>query len=227
MSYHNNPRIVTDGLVLCLDANAKRSYSGSGSTWYDLTSNGNNGTITGATYNTTYFTFNGSSNYIDLGNPSTLTNLNGANLTIMAAIYMDTLPTTSCIFTARGGSTNEMYFGVTSAGALNFDRYLPGGGGASSSSLTMSTGSWAIVGASATHQSSVLFFKNGTSENISHTETYSGGTPTKVTIAAQDNGTSFQRYLDGNIAFVLVYDRALSSSEMIQNYNAHKSRFGL
>ena len=39
MAYHNNPRIVTDGLVLCLDANAKRSYSGSGSTWYDLTTN--------------------------------------------------------------------------------------------------------------------------------------------------------------------------------------------
>ena len=227
MAITRGPSIVRDGLVLCLDAKDPNSYSGSGSTWSDVSSNGNDGTITGATYNTTYFTFNGSSNYIDLGNPSTLTNLNGANLTIMAAIYMDTLPTTSCIFTARGGSTNEMYFGVTSAGALNFDRYLPGGGGANSSSLTMSTGSWAIVGASATHQSSVLFFKNGTSENISHTETYSGGTPTKVTIAAQDNGTVFQRYLDGNIAFVLVYNRALSSSEMIQNYNAHKSRFGL
>ena len=53
MSYHNNPRIVTDGLALCLDANAERSYSGSGTTWYDLRGNGNNGTLTNsnATYN--------------------------------------------------------------------------------------------------------------------------------------------------------------------------------
>jgi hypothetical protein len=34
MAYHNNPRIVTDGLVLCLDANAKASYPGTGTTWY-------------------------------------------------------------------------------------------------------------------------------------------------------------------------------------------------
>ena len=140
---------------------------------------------------------------------------------------MDTLPTTSCIFTARGGSANEMYFGVSSTGTFVFDRYYPSGGGANSSSLTMSTGSWVIVGASAIHESRVLFFKNGTSENISHTETYSGGTPTKVSIAAQDVNGTFSRYLDGNIAFVLVYNRALSSSEMIQNYNAQKSRFNL
>jgi hypothetical protein len=43
MSYHNNPRIVTDGLTLCLDANAKRSYPGTGTTWYDLTANQQNG----------------------------------------------------------------------------------------------------------------------------------------------------------------------------------------
>ena len=41
-----NPRIVTDGLVLCVDAANKRSYPGAGTTWTDLTANKNNGTLT-------------------------------------------------------------------------------------------------------------------------------------------------------------------------------------
>jgi hypothetical protein len=45
MAKHHNPRIVTDGLVLCLDAANKRSYPGSGTTWFDLSGNGNNGTL--------------------------------------------------------------------------------------------------------------------------------------------------------------------------------------
>jgi hypothetical protein len=68
--YANGPKIVTDGLVLCLDAANRKSYPGSGSTWYDLSGNGYNGIINGATYlNSDYgiFDFNGSSNYIDLG----------------------------------------------------------------------------------------------------------------------------------------------------------------
>ena len=39
-----NPRIVTDGLVLCLDAAIKRSYPGAGTTWTDLSKQENNGT---------------------------------------------------------------------------------------------------------------------------------------------------------------------------------------
>ena len=69
MAYHNNPRIVTDGLVLCLDANAKRSYSGSGSTWSDVSGNDYDGTINGATYNSGgYFAFDGSDDFVNFGN---------------------------------------------------------------------------------------------------------------------------------------------------------------
>ena len=33
MSAHANPNIITDGLVLCVDAADKKSYSGSGTAW--------------------------------------------------------------------------------------------------------------------------------------------------------------------------------------------------
>jgi hypothetical protein len=45
MAISYNPRIVTDGLVLALDAGNPKSYPGSGTTWTDLSGNGNNGTL--------------------------------------------------------------------------------------------------------------------------------------------------------------------------------------
>jgi hypothetical protein len=53
MAYQNGPKIVADGLVLCLDAGNPKSYTGSGTTWTDLSRNGNNGTLTnGPVFNT-------------------------------------------------------------------------------------------------------------------------------------------------------------------------------
>ena len=50
---YNNPKIVTDGLVLYLDAANKRSYPGSGTDWLDLSGNGNNASPrNGPTYDT-------------------------------------------------------------------------------------------------------------------------------------------------------------------------------
>jgi hypothetical protein len=44
MAISYNPRTITDGLVLCLDAGNSKSYPGSGTTWTDLSGNGNTGT---------------------------------------------------------------------------------------------------------------------------------------------------------------------------------------
>lgn len=57
MALAHSPKIITDGLVLCLDAGNTKSYPGSGTTWTDLSGQGNNGTITGAVYSNGYFDF--------------------------------------------------------------------------------------------------------------------------------------------------------------------------
>ena len=67
------PSIITDGLVLNLDAANKRSYPGSGTTWHDLTKNKVIGTLTnGPTYSGGSLVFNGTSSYITLGTNSNL-----------------------------------------------------------------------------------------------------------------------------------------------------------
>ena len=70
-----NSRIVTDGLALCLDAANSKSYPGSGSTWTDLSGNGNNATLTnGPTYSSANggsIVFDGVNDYVA---PTGLTN---------------------------------------------------------------------------------------------------------------------------------------------------------
>ena len=54
MSLSHSPKIVTNGLVLCLDAADQKSYPGTGTTWFDRSGNGNNGTLIGGVgYNST------------------------------------------------------------------------------------------------------------------------------------------------------------------------------
>ena len=52
MALRHSPKIVTDGLVLALDAANTRSYPGSGSTWFDLSGNNHNATLNSVTHST-------------------------------------------------------------------------------------------------------------------------------------------------------------------------------
>ena len=74
MALSHSPLIVTDGLVLCLDAANKKSYSGSGTTWTDRSGNGNNGTlVNGPTFdsgNGGSIDFDGVDDNVNLGNDS-------------------------------------------------------------------------------------------------------------------------------------------------------------
>ena len=76
MGFYRGPNIVKDGLVLHLDAANYKSYPGSGTTWSDLSGNGNNGTLTnGPTFdsgNRGSIVFDGSNDFVYLSNPSSL-----------------------------------------------------------------------------------------------------------------------------------------------------------
>jgi hypothetical protein len=70
MSIGYGPKLITDGLVLCLDAADSLSYPGSGTTWTDLSGNSNNGVfVNGPTYDSSNggsIVFDGSNDYIEL-----------------------------------------------------------------------------------------------------------------------------------------------------------------
>jgi hypothetical protein len=68
--YANGPKIVTDGLVLCLDAANRKSYPGTGTAWNDLSGNGNNGTlVNGPTFSSANggnLSFDGTNDYTEV-----------------------------------------------------------------------------------------------------------------------------------------------------------------
>jgi hypothetical protein len=76
MAFNYSPRIVTDGLVLYLDAANPRSYPGSGTTWSDLSRGGNNGVLTnGPTFNSANngsIVFDGTNDFIQCSNRTTI-----------------------------------------------------------------------------------------------------------------------------------------------------------
>ena len=230
MAYHNNPRIVTDGLVLCLDANAKRSYSGSGSTWYDLTTNGNNATIVNATHNSNgYFTFDGTGDYM------TCTTATGwTSLTDMCA-FVVARPTTISrrhyLFDSRYDGSN-LGFGLCLASDNSPFHFAQDSSGydEATSPTTFSTNNFFIFGLFR-HGDSIQILDSDSVTKItpsiaSNTLSTGALTPAGYAIGAAYTLSDTYTWV-GDIAAVWIYNKVLSQDECNQNYNALKSRFGL
>ena len=223
MSLYHSPQISLDGLVLCLDAANPKSYPGSGTTWTDLSGNGNNGTLNGAGYDNGSLgslSFDGSDDYIiinqTLSTPFTIT---GFVRYTDQAKTLNTFINTSP-HTVLGISLNRL-------GGGQLYVYIGNGSGwvsapAIISSTNMIVNQWYQVSFTSTGSGSTLYL-NGNSVGTSiyspsgWGSTYYLGT---IIIAGGE-------YLKGNIATTQIYNRALTASEVKQNYNALKGRFGL
>ena len=107
MVYHTGPKIVTDGLVLCLDAADRNSYPGSGTSWGDLSGNGHVASISNASFDSSYggvFDFDGTNDRISL-NANSDFDLSSGNFTISCWFYLST-----------AGDTTNLYYWVFGMG---------------------------------------------------------------------------------------------------------------
>ena len=214
--------IVQDGLILNLDAGVSSSYSGSGTTWTDLSGNGNNGTlVNGVGYsgsNGGFLSFDGTNDYITVSNVQPNTN----NFTISVWVYKFNNTSNDYIwdFGANGGTLSA----GTSVGGYGF-RYYNGTLGTGSNMYTQGTtpdiNKWYNV---------VISRNSGTSSmyvNSSFITSSSGDTYniSSTTLTIGDYGGSGTYSHDGYISNFKIYNRALTASEIQQNYNATKSRF--
>ena len=227
MGHYHNPQVVTNGLIMAIDASNPRSYPGSGTAIFDLTEKGANGTING----TVPFVGAGSSSYWNFATAASTkyisSTLSQPYLDCTIVFYPDfTLNSNSSLvglIAASNDTTNtdkSMRFGAANgtgpwtvrSSGLNADDwgntsttfYVNGVSVANGASLQ--TG-WNILGAYRTNQttfpSSFAYFLG--------TEGYSAGI----------------RDFQGRIALCLMYNRQLSDREHAKNYAAFKGRFGL
>lgn len=233
--------IVTNGLVLYLDASNTKSYVSGSTTWNDVSRSRNNGTlINGPTFNSANggsIVFDGVDDYVNfsLDTPTS------------------TVYTVCCWFTAATGNWNGVLFGFgTGASPNTQDVYLFGGGGGCGSPAGGSFGfntwncdSYGIGNASTLlknngfHHVTAIFRNQSVNTNVlwldGVQQTLSqqfGTTTTTANLTNQFKIASNGWYVTdqiwrGSISSCQVYNRELTAAEVLQNYNATKSRFGL
>jgi hypothetical protein len=205
-----NPRIVTDGLVLALDAANPKSYPGSGTTWTDLSGRGNTGTLTnGPTYSSANggsIVFDGVDDRVDTINVSSLT-----NMTIEMWIY-DTISSERDILTYNGNSGSYTFNGSTfrTDGNSLAARVFAGVG-------NPPLNTWYRF----------CYVKNG-DLYINQIQYTGSGTDNPYGIISLANKRSdIPNRLNGRIAAVKIYNRALSAAQIQQNFNALRGRYGI
>jgi hypothetical protein len=231
MAISHSPRIVRDGLVLALDAADRNSYPGSGTTWYDLSGNGNNGTLTnGTSYSTSnsgIFVFDGSDDYVNFGD---LDILSGA-FSVNAWFKGDTTQTgnyATIVSKDIGGSFGE--FAMTSDSNNTYIRFgFNGSDGqhAVSNSLysDIKANSWVNYCGTWDGSSNLKLYRNSTL--IDSDATATGTLVSNNSNLMIGDRTAADGYFGGDIAIVQIYTKELTATEVLQNYNATKTRFGL
>ena len=237
--------IVTDGLVLNLDAGDYASYPRSGTTWYDLSGGGNNGTLTnGPTYdsaNKGSIVFDGTNDYVSVPSFNADSNqalsvfcwFNGSDLTNKTSSYYyswfvnkrDNGSDRQWQLITRenvvGGLDHRIVFDCwdTTSPTQNFLSIL--------GTTTLSENTW-YYGGFVTDGANMTLYLNGSSEGtgtLGGTGVRKTGSRELVIATTAWNYTGLP--LNGKIPVVQIYNRALSSTEITQNFNALRGRYGI
>jgi hypothetical protein len=233
MSNNYGPKIVTDGLVLCLDAADQNSYSGSGNTWTDLSGNGNNGTLTnGTTFsnaNNGVFSFDGVNDSIQGPNSSSL--MVTTNFTLSVWVKRTVDQSREQVLLAKNGEAGpwvgwELMFSTSNTIGL----WTSGSAGSgwdyfsySVTNLDWNNITVTFSGTSGGTGTALLYINGEYVASIQNKKT--PGTPSlRVFEIGKIRNT---RYLSGKISQAQIYNKTLTEQQIQQNYNATKGRFGL
>lgn len=212
------PNIITNGLVILLDAGFVASYPGAGDTIYDLSGNGNHGTLyNGVGYSSNsqgVLTFDGVDDWVVTSGP----NLISTNYTVMGAARYSGATRGRMITAPYSLNTNNWLMGHWNQSTENYyaEGWIsPVGAGPNDTN-------WRIYSANGNISSDTYrFYIN----NIFSTQQTGGSAgPNRFAISGYGIG---QESSTGEFSFLLAYNRILSDNEMTQNYNAFRGRFGL
>jgi len=224
MASLGGPNIVTNGLVLALDAANTKSYPGSGTTWFDVSGNNNHITLTnGPTFSNNSIVFDGVDDFGTIDSNASLT------MSQPTLLVVSTVGGGDSTVLAKGGGSVYWNYGLRIRGSKttfyarnnNFDDISP--------TFTPSTTPFSVYGLVWTG-TTVKFFRDGIFGG-SNAANYSPNATNSLFLrigCAWNNLTSQNvEFFQGQIASIYIYNRALSDNEMISNQNNLKSRFNL
>jgi len=224
MSFNYSPKIVNDSsLVLCLDAANSKSYVSGSTAWNDISRRGNNGTLTNGPMFTTSgsgaIVFDGIDDYVNINTPTT------GDTTYAIWFKISSNNDNRRLFDASTSSFRNFSIGYAGSGTNN----VLGGYDGTNQPLTtsiLSIGIW-YYAVAVMQTNNYKIYINGINQalvwNLGTTGNWVNNTVNVNAIAS----TSAASFFNGNISLVQIYSRALTQSEITQNFNAHKSRYGL
>jgi hypothetical protein len=243
MAYNFSPKIVTDGLVLYLDTANTRSYVSGSTVWNDLSRNGYNGSlINGPTFNSGNggsIVFDGVNNYVEFGD---VLDLGTNSMTVNQWVMLNTVSTQFFLSKALANLQNYRFStGVNFNSPTNrLVAFMQGNSGAGTDinpygSTILSANTWFMATFVFDRLSTIKIYYNGVLETLTGNATISQWNglnfqsinPFRVGTYTASNNTGLYFPTNGKIAITQVYHRVLTPTEILQNYNTTKTRFGL
>jgi len=225
--------VVTTGLQLYLDAGNASSYGGSGTIWYDISGNSRNATLINtptydASTNGGLFSFDDTAyeyaSVPNIGNLSTFTvevwcrihkSLTSKITMVVGNQYNLASSLNYSIGTNRAATSYNMSFGYFDGAWRNVDGFAA------------SLNTWYhLVG---TYDGNTLkFYNNNTLDTqLAYTGTPQSGGEVRIARRWDSPSNNSANFFDGDISIIRIYNTALDTTQIAQNYNAEKSRYGL
>jgi hypothetical protein len=226
MALSHSPKIVTSGLVFCLDAANTKSYTGSGTTWSDLSGSNYNSVLTNSPVYTSsgagsYFTFDGVNDFSISSGFQTF----GNNMTWEAWVYCAGNVSTYNMFMGR----YLPYFSFYAGDRLYFSNIIGGVQQTIQTAGTLSLNTWYYTAFTTSYSGSNTTMNIYTNGVLTQTGTFAGAQgqySTGFMIGDGNNGSAGTWYpFGGRISAVKVYNRTLSAGEILQNFAASRGRY--
>jgi hypothetical protein len=227
--------MVTNNLVAYYNPDLTTSYPGTGTTLFDISGNGLNGTMSNITYTDPYLTYNGTNATTSIADNALLEPGSG-DFTLEAWVYYSTITGSTRTFVSKtdnGGLASSWSYGLRTQpnGAIG-ETYLEVGNGTTSVSTpryNVSTGQWyQIVGVwTNVASNSIELYVNGASQGSNSHAFASVKNSTNPLYLGSYNGGEYSQWLNGRMGIVRYYNAALTAAQVLQNYNANRGVYGL
>jgi hypothetical protein len=220
---------VTSNLRLYFDPSNPSSYSGTGTTINDLSGNGLNGTMSNITFTSPYFTYNGTSSQIQVADNPLLEPGSG-DWTMEVWVNQSVLGNDVVLgkFNNGGLSANVSY-SIRTTNTTYYTQIGNGVGVVNSTNYTGTIGTWYQIVYVFTNiaTNTLQTFVNGVSiGSVAHSLASVLNSTNPLYIGSY-NGGEYSQWFDGRIGITRLYNSALTSSQVLQNFNADKSKYGL
>ena len=227
---YTNSNFITSNLRLYFNPDNLTSYPGSGTTVNDLSGNSLNGTMSNVTFNYPSFTYNGTNSQVSISDNALLEPGSG-DWTIEVWVNQ-TGSTGSQVILGKfdpGGASRDVCYAVRVLnGSVRAD-FGDGSTATNTSSYALNLGSWYQLTYVFNNvaNNNIITYVNGVEQSTT-THSFSSmlNTTANLYLGSYNNG-EYSQYFNGKIGITRIYGSALSSEDVLTNFNANRERYGL